>query len=196
MLDLAHIERTNRWEILIVDPAERPAHLVAPLSNTTGTVVLWEDLDRILDYKDPWGGWAKRKLLDQAEAIAEHLGMVFHRFLAGEVRGHKLRILVNGAPVDPWDPFCLTETATSPLPEHDFRVASETGMGIVHVRPYVLPGQGRFLRPGSVATRIWTVEVEPATGSVRVPRESADPVGRLEPHPYDRRTHQIGPCCS
>lgn len=143
-LDLDHIEQTNRWEILVVDPADRPAHLIEPLRETTGTVVLWEDLDRILDYKDPWGGWAKRKLLDRAEAIAEHLGMVFHRFLAGQVRGHRLQILVNGSDVDAWDPFCLSEQATTALPEHDFRVASESGMGIVHVSPYVLPDKSEF----------------------------------------------------
>lgn len=143
-LDLGHIERSNRWEIVVVSPSERPAHLIEPLQETTGTVVLWEDLDRILDYKDPWGGWARRKLLDRAEAIAEHLGMVFHRFLAGEVRSQKLEIYVNGAAVDPWDPFCRDEPGTSALPEHDFRVASETGMGIVHVRPYVLPDKTEF----------------------------------------------------
>jgi hypothetical protein len=143
-LDLAHIEQTNRWEILIVEPADRPAHLIDPLRDNTGTVVLWEDLDRILDYKDPWGGWAKRKLLDRAEAIAEHLGMVFHRFLDGHVRGHKLEILVNGSAVDAWDPFCRGEKATTALPEHDFRVASESGMGIVHVSPYVLPDKSEF----------------------------------------------------
>lgn len=143
-LDLAHIEKTNRWEILVVDPAQRPAHLVDPLRDTTGTVVLWEDLDRILDYKDPWGGWAKRKLLDRAEAIAEHLGMVFHRFLAGRVRRHRLQIYVNGAVVDAWDPFCTDQQATTVLPEHDFRVASESGMGIVHVTPYVLPDKSDF----------------------------------------------------
>ncbi len=143
-LDLDHIEKTNRWEILVVDPADRPPHLVDPLRDTTGTVVLWEDLDRILDYKDPWGGWAKRKLLDRAEAIAEHLGMVFHRFLAGQVRGHKLQILVNGSTVDAWDPFCTGEQATTALPEHDFRVASESGMGIVHVSPFVLPDKSDF----------------------------------------------------
>jgi hypothetical protein len=143
-LDLDHIEQTNRWEILVVGSEERPTHLTEPLKARSGTVVLWENLDRILDYKDPWGGWAKRKLLDGADAIAEHLGMVFHRFLAGEVRGHKVEILVNGSTVDPWDPFCRDEPATIPLPEHDFSVASASGIGIVHVRPYVLPDKSEF----------------------------------------------------
>jgi hypothetical protein len=142
-LDLNHIEETNRWEILVVEPSQRPDQLVGPLKTTTGTVVLWEDLDRILDYKDPWGGWAKRKLLEQAEAIAEHLGMVFHRFLSGTVRGRKLKIFVNGSVVEPWDPFCLDEPTTA-LPEYDFPVASENGTGIVHVSPFVLPERSEF----------------------------------------------------
>jgi hypothetical protein len=148
-LDLDHIQRTNRWEILVVDPEDRPAYLTEPLQTTTGTVVLWENLDRILDYEDPWGGWARRKLLSAAESIAQHLGMVFHRFLAGEVRGHKLEMQVNGSQVDPWDPFCRDEHATVALPEHDFAVASESGIGIVHVRPYVLPDKSEFSDPAA-----------------------------------------------
>lgn len=143
-LDLTHIEQTNRWEILIVEPDERPAHLIEPLQENTGTVVLWEDLDRILDYKDPWGGWAKRKLLEQAEVIAEHLSMVFHRYLSGEVRGPKINIHVNGSAIEAWDPFCRSELSTVALPEHDYRVASENGLGIVHLRPFVLPDKADF----------------------------------------------------
>ena len=148
-LDLDHIEQTNRWEILIIDPEDRPAYLTDPLHRTPGTVVLWQRLDRILNYKDPLGGWAKRRLLAGAEAIAEHLGMVFHRFLAGEVPGHKLEIEVNGSTVDAWDPFCRGEKWTATLSEHDFAVASETGIGIVHVQPYVLPDRSDFSDPSA-----------------------------------------------
>lgn len=143
-LDLDHIEWTNRWEILVISPEDRHTYLTDPLQTTTGTVVLWENLDRILDYKDPWGGWARRKLLEAAEAISEHLSMVFHRFLGGEVRRHKLEIEVNGSAVNAWDPFCRDERATIALPEHDLTVASETGIGIVHVSPYVLPDKSEF----------------------------------------------------
>lgn len=143
-LDLEHIEQTNEWEVLVLDAAARPAHLTDPLQEHTGTVVLWEDLDRILEYKDPWGEWARHKLLSLAEEIDLHLGMVFHRFLAGEVRGRKLRITVNGSRVEPWDPFCRTETKTEELPAKDLAVAGDEGVGIVRVRPYVLPRQTEF----------------------------------------------------
>lgn len=146
-LDLDHIVETNRWEILVVDPSDRDEELTSPLMESTGTVVMWEELDRILDYKDPFGQWARRKMLELAEEIDNHLGMVFHRFLAGEVRGRKLKIWVNGTPVEPWDPFCRNERATLQLDETDIKITSDEGAGIMHVVPYVLPHQTEFSSP-------------------------------------------------
>lgn len=143
-LDLSHIEETNRWEVLVLSDDDRPAHLVEPLQRAPGTVVLWEDLDRVLDYKDPWGGWAKRRMLDLASEIDEHLAMVFHRFLTGEVRGKPLAITVNGSKVQAWDPYCRSEPKTVELPAKDLQVAGMGGMGIVRVRPFVLPHQTEF----------------------------------------------------
>jgi hypothetical protein len=143
-LDLDHIGRTNEWEVLVLDSADRPTHVTEPLQSHTGTVVLWEDLDRILEYKDPWGEWARKRLLSLAEEIDLHLGMVFHRFLAGEVRGNRLRIKVNGSTVQPWDPFCREEPRTEELPARDLAVAGRDGVGIVRVHPFVLPRQNEF----------------------------------------------------
>ncbi|WP_161962547.1 ATP-binding protein [Nocardioides speluncae] len=145
VFDLNHIERTNRWEILVLEPDDRPIDLTEPLQTTTGTVVLWQVLDRVLTYKDPEGGWAKRKLLEQTENVAQHLGMVFHRFLSGKVRGRqKVDIFVNDAVVEPWDPFCLDEPATESLESSYYPVISEGSQGIVALHPYVLPGQSEF----------------------------------------------------
>jgi len=143
-LDLEHIEETSRWEILVLEGPDRPAYVTEPLQDHTGTVVLWENLDRILEYKDPWGEWARRKLLSLAEDVDLHLGMVFHRFLGGEVPRRKLTITVNGSKVEPWDPFCRTEKATTPLPAKDLTVPGNGGVGIVRVHPYVLPPQKEF----------------------------------------------------
>lgn len=143
-LDLAHVEATNKWEVLVLEGADRPDHLLEPLQQAPGTVVVWEDLDRVLDYKDPWGGWAKRRMLDLAEEVDEHLAMVFHRFLAGEVRGRRLTLTINGSKVSPWDPFCRDEPKTLELPAKDVQVTSASGSGIVRVRPYVLPQQTDF----------------------------------------------------
>ncbi len=143
-LDLAHVEATNRWEVLVLEGQDRPEHLLGPLQNGCGTVVLWEDLDRVLDYKDPFGSWAKRRMLNLAEEIDEHLAMVFHRFLAGEVKGQKLSIRVNGSKVIAWDPFCREERAATQLPAKDLQVTGSDGLGIVRVHPHVLPQQTEF----------------------------------------------------
>jgi hypothetical protein len=143
-LNLDHIEATNEWQVLVLRGSERPDQVTEPLRSHTGTVVLWDDLDRILEYKDPWGEWARKKLLSLAEDVDLYLGMVFHRFLAGEVLGKRLTIRVNGSKVRPWDPFCRDEPKTEELPAKDLSVASDTGFGLVRVRSYVLPRQNEF----------------------------------------------------
>jgi hypothetical protein len=143
-LDLEHIEDTSRWEILVLEGTDRPVASTDPLKDHTGTVVLWENLDRILEYKDPWGEWARRKLLALAEDVDLHLGMVFHRFLSGDVPERNLAITVNGSKVVPWDPFCRSEPKTIPLPAKDLAVRGNGSVGIVRVHPYVLPPQKEF----------------------------------------------------
>lgn len=145
VFDLDHIDRTNRWEILVLGPNERPTCLTEPLQESTGTVVLWEGLDRLLTYKDPDGQWAKRKLLAEAENVAQHLAMVFHRFLSGDARGRqKVDIYVNGAIVEAWDPFCTDQSETEVVEPTYYQVVSEGQQGIVGLHPYVLPGQSEF----------------------------------------------------
>jgi len=143
-LDLDHIARTNEWEVLVLENTDRPSQVTEPLRDHTGTVVLWQDLDRILSYKDPWGEWARKRLLQLAEEVDIHLGMVFHRFLSGEAPGGKLGITVNGRKVELWDPFCRGERGTEELPAKDLLVPGDEGVGIVRVRPYVLPRQSEF----------------------------------------------------
>lgn len=144
-LDLDHVQRTDRWEVLVPRADERDPDLVKPLSDGPGTVVLWEQLDRVLGYKMPWGERARSGLYALAEQLDLHLGMVFHRFLAGEVRGRKrLEIFINGTPVEIWDPFARDEKATEKLPACEFDVQTADGIGIVRFQPFVLPPRERF----------------------------------------------------
>jgi hypothetical protein len=143
-LDLDYIEEEDEWDILIVGADERPDALVEPLKQHRGTVVLWEDLDRILTYQDPGGGWARRHMINLAEHLESHLGMVFHRFLAGEVPRKKLSISINGAKVDAWDPYAREEKHTETLKPEDFELNTPSGSGIVHLAPFVLPPKASF----------------------------------------------------
>lgn len=144
-LDLDHIEQTDRWEVLMLDPDTTSDVLVTPLSRRAGTVVLWQCLDRMMAYKSPKGGHARAGLESLAQQLNDHLGMVFHRFLAGEVtRRARLSIRVNEAHVVPWDPFAVDEASTETLPGAEISVATGTSVGLVRFRPFVLPSEKLF----------------------------------------------------
>jgi Histidine kinase-, DNA gyrase B-, and HSP90-like ATPase len=143
--DLDDVTRRDSWELACPLPSECPRYLVDPLQQTCGTVVLWEKLDRILSYARPDGGHAVRALEAIGDEIAEHLSMVFHRFLSGETRNRrKLTILFNGTALEAWDPFARREPATRCLSEQQLFVDDAGTPHVVTVRPYVLPSQVQF----------------------------------------------------
>lgn len=143
--DLAHVEKSNCWEIIAVPVEECPDALIEPLQVGTGTVVLWELMDRVLGYKMPWGDRAKNGFLKLADELDQHLGMVFHRFLSGEaMREKKLHITLNGTSVEAWDPFARDEKATIQSKPRQLEIHGEDGPGLVEYTPYILPSQERF----------------------------------------------------
>lgn len=144
--DLDHIERTNRWEILPLDRQDFPSTLKEPLLDSTGTVVLWERLDRILGYKHPYGESSKRRLSQMCRELEQHLAMVFHRFLAGGY-SKRLRIELNGNRVQPWDPFAQQEPNTKRLDPVIMPFEFEGHSGKVVLEPFVLPNQEGFSSP-------------------------------------------------
>jgi hypothetical protein len=143
--DLDYVEKSNRWEIEVVGPDDRKENLIEPLQEHTGTVVLWESLERVLKYRVAWGENSKNALYKLAEQLDQHLGMVFHRFLSGQARRRKkLVITVNGTTVEPWDPYASGEKATESFPSKEFELHTDKGKGIVRYQPYVLPPKEKF----------------------------------------------------
>lgn len=145
--DLDHVINTNKWEILEVDCRDRPQLLAEPLLENTGTVVLWERLDRILGYKHPYGEMAKKRLSGMCRELEEHLAMVFHRYISGEAGRRKVRLSVNGNPVRPWDPFVREEKETKPLEPVTLRYDHDGIGGDILIEPFVLPHQDHFSSP-------------------------------------------------
>lgn len=147
--DLEHIERTNRWEILPIDRNGLEPAVRQPLKDSTGTVVLWQRLDRILGYKHPYGEAARKRLSQTCREIEQHLGMVFHRFLMDEVRRKRFKLLLNGNEIKPWDPFCRSEAKTKTLQPISIPVEHEGISGEVLFEPYILPHQDDFSSPNA-----------------------------------------------
>ncbi|WKZ15499.1 MAG: ATP-binding protein [Candidatus Jettenia caeni] len=145
--DMAHIEKTNRWEILPLERNGLGPAIREPLKETTGTVVLWQRLDRILGYRHPYGETARKRLSSLCRDVEDHLAMVFHRFLSGEIPKKKFRILLNGNAVRPWDPFARGEKKTKVLTPVMLKLEYEGVSGEVKLEPYVLPHQNDFCSP-------------------------------------------------
>ena len=137
--DLAHVNKTDRWEILPINEKNLDNKIVKTLQNKTGTVVHWSELEIVLGYDNPNTERARKKLMNLCRDLEEHLAMVFHRFLLGEIPGKKLRIFLNDNEIQPWDPFARQEKATKHLDAIRIPVEHEGIHGDMVIEPYILP---------------------------------------------------------
>jgi len=132
--DLDYLAKSEGEWRLLTSPAEGAGGHIAELESLAqGTVILWQKLDRVrprVGSLDTAGG--SHLLMEQIE---RHLAMVFHRYLEGPQP--KLKIHVNDAKVEPWDPFLSSHGACRPSPEE----VIGTGDNRVRVKGYVLPAK-------------------------------------------------------
>jgi hypothetical protein len=130
---------TRRWDLDALDDwsLHRAAALsgeawLAPLDKMPrGTVVLWENLDRLTRGQRTDDAKQQGRFLERIDGLRLHLGMVFHRLLTGP---SAVVLRVNGHPVGPWDPFMEAHTPQNPCNER-LRLDGET----IPVRGYILP---------------------------------------------------------
>lgn len=128
--DLDDVAERNEWAVQLPDDVSEIPEFgqLGP----TGTLVLWQKLDRLT------GGIshnaAKRaEIINRRIAEAEwHLRLVFHRFTEDT---KLLRILLNGRPLRPVDPFARKNPATIFNPEETLTLSH----GEVEIQSFTLP---------------------------------------------------------
>ena len=136
-LDL--IDRRDDWIVTILEDDEIAGLPFSDRVGDSGTVVIWRTLDRL--FEDESGRKHDEIVNEKLDVVDRHLSLVFHRFLAGQVRARKkLSIAVNGHELAPFDPFCLKNSATQILPKEIVRVSGTP----VHMQPYILPHHNRI----------------------------------------------------
>jgi hypothetical protein len=147
--DLDHVTATDAWALERLTPRECPARLLDPLIGISGTVVMWERLDRVLGYSRPDGSAAMAGLERVAAEISEHLSMVFHRFLGADAgRGRaRIRMSMDAVTLTAWDPFARGEPATQSLQPQSLAINHQGAKHRVRISPYILPNQIRFSSP-------------------------------------------------
>ena len=142
-LDLDYIERHDTWSVLADEYSDAIARAESILQEGPGTVVVWETLDRVLPERYAESGWGRRRLNNLAKKTAEHLSMVFHRFIAGD-GADSVALSVNGEKLAAWDPFATSEPHTEVQPTEIFEVETDLGSSDVRFTGYVLPPRDRF----------------------------------------------------
>ena len=146
-LSLNHVEQYDNWVIIEPRGSDAIQEATSLLDEGFSTIVIWEDLDRVV----PEGmahGWATRRLTNYAQKTGQHLSMVFHRYLDGS-RGQAVDISVDGQRLEPWDPFARQERSTIQLPSQTFEISSGTLQGTVILDRWVLPSRHQFSSPAA-----------------------------------------------
>lgn len=145
--DLKEMADANRWALQLDEADAVSAQLLKDVAAShSGTVVLWEKVDRLLEgYKDRTGKHFKNALDRLGRSLRDHIALVYQRFLdPADEREQTLEIRVNGVAVQAWDPFCVVETK-GPALEQTQKLELPNGLTTQFtVRAFILPRKEEF----------------------------------------------------
>lgn len=137
--DLDYVSKKDEWCLSILDDEDIAEIPYVDRLGESGTAVVWRKLDRL--FEDQAGSKRDEIVFEKLDLVDRHLSLVFHRFLAGEVKQHsKLSIRINGHEIKPFDPFCRKNKATQVLPAEKVRVGGKE----VNIQPYILPHHSKL----------------------------------------------------
>lgn len=113
----------GRWIPLKTSIANIPEEVLDYISEGTGTIVFWSDLNKMIPgIYEKNEGVVSQQLEARIRKADSHLGMVFHRFIEGNTAhygDYKLNLLINDWPVQSWDPFAKWHQASRHHPLDD-----------------------------------------------------------------------------
>lgn len=106
----------------------------------TGTLVLWEKLDRLAPAGDSQDNHAD--LVERIDSTARHTELVFHRFISGEPGRKRTDFFLNGRQMKPFDPFNSGSVATQFMDAESFSLGGEE----VLIQAVTLPHHNKVSR--------------------------------------------------
>ena len=128
--DIDYVVANKKWIVQRSEPnAEEIASINKLSGNKSGTLVLWEKVDRaIKPYEDPTGAPARKAIKKLADDFAEHAAAVYQHFLENSSSGEpRVKMTINGAAVIPWDPFCSKIAGTEVAADQEVEVVTASG---------------------------------------------------------------------
>jgi len=130
--DLDFVNQTGNWDLIKYLPDENLETEISKL--TTGTIVLWNDIDRVVKDFNQDDSKAEFKFNQTMEQVKKHLAMVFHKF----IEQSKINIYFQDKKVNAWNPFLSNEKATQEFPPEKIQ------NGKVKIEGFVLPHKSKI----------------------------------------------------
>ena len=150
--DLDEISKINKWKLLTPKVEEEEIVKLEEVTNgKTGTLVIWDKVDRLLKtYQlDANRDKALNRIIDK---LIQHVSMVYERFLdrSRYLDVMKVDLYINDQKIEPWDPFCRDEAKTRCLGKAIPEVALPNGKSSkFEVEAYLLPRVEEFSSPAA-----------------------------------------------
>lgn len=140
--DLDHVAEEKEW-YLLSDYASNISkkNINEKFNNNTGTIILWENLDKILE--EIKSGNDTDHFYRKIENVKVHIGLVFHKLIEQE----KLIICINGSKIEPINPFIISDTIDSlELQEEVLTIKKHP----IIIQPYILPHESKYLDSNNI----------------------------------------------
>lgn len=126
------LDSLDNWQMGILAEDEIKTTCSEYLLKSDGTEVVWRKCDRLSENQS----LTQDQFNDLVVHARNKLALIYHRFIAGEVKGKKLSIILNGAQVPEYDPFHRKHEATMQLECEPLKIS---GRKIITIQPYILP---------------------------------------------------------
>lgn len=153
--DLDVIKEKDEWLLLepsIDEYTDQTECFERITTGSTGTMVIWENIDRLIRISGESGTKDQiKKLLEELEL---HLSGVFYHFISGTNGYNKVSISLNGKSIEAWDPFCrwLNQGEVKKLDVHinppfeitENKNGEDVKAGSFELNVYILPNQSEL----------------------------------------------------
>ncbi|RGN38141.1 ATP-binding protein [Bacteroides oleiciplenus] len=133
--DLDKIQEEKEWILYKTPIDDYSTAKLGNLKENTGTIVLWEKLDRLAETGNP--ATDKNNFYRKFENVKKYLGLVFHRLMENK----SLAIFINGEPVISVNPFIISHDKPSQELQESFFTINNS---IITVKPYILPHESKL----------------------------------------------------
>lgn len=131
--DLDYIHETKEWSLICYSEEElKKVRFHDALNDyTSGTIVLWENLDKISESPIDFD----REFTEKIIFAEKHVSLVFHRFIESKSSKEKFDLYFNNRQLKAVDPYFISNAATQPLEVETLFIEKIP----VKVKPYITP---------------------------------------------------------